>query len=117
MASATPAGAKPIRNKPARALNEAERSEVQMLLNSDRFCDASPRQVYATLLDEGRYVCHWRTMYRILGEHGEVRERRNQLRHPRYKKPELLVRGPNELWSWDPTRCCGDRRSGPIKRA
>ncbi|MCH8963105.1 MAG: DDE-type integrase/transposase/recombinase [Bacteroidetes bacterium] len=105
-----PAGAKPIRNKPARALNEAERSEVRMLLNSDRFCDASPRQVYATLLDEGRYVCHWRTMYRILGEHDEVRERRNQLRHPRYKKPELLARGPNELWSWDITKLRGPQK-------
>ncbi len=81
-----------------------------MLLNSDRFCDASPRQVYATLLDEGRYVCHWRTMYRILGGHDEVRERRNQLRHPRYKKPELLARGPNELWSWDITKLRGPQK-------
>ena len=105
-----PVGAKPIGNKPARALNEAERSEVRMLLNSDRFCDASPRQVYATLLDEGRYVCHWRTMYRILGEHDQVRERRNQLRHPRYKKPELLARGPNELWSWDITKLRGPQK-------
>jgi putative transposase len=105
-----PAGAKPLPNKPARALSEPERSEVRLLLNSDRFCDASPRQVYATLLDEGRYVCHWRTMYRILGEHDEIRERRNQLRHPRYKKPELLARGPNELWSWDITKLRGPQK-------
>ena len=96
--------------KPRRALSQAERTEVRYLLNSDRFCDASPRQVYATLLDEGRYVCHWRTMYRILGEHAEVRERRNQLRHPRYKKPELLARGPNELWSWDITKLRGPQK-------
>jgi len=100
----------PTRTKPVRALSEAERSEVRLLLNSDRFCDRSPRQVYATLLDEGCYVCHWRTMYRILGQHDEVRERRNQLRHPRYKKPELLARGPNELWSWDITKLRGPQK-------
>ncbi len=80
------------------------------LLNSERFCDASPRQVYATLLDQGHYICHWRTMYRILGEHKEVRERRNQRRHPRYKKPELLATGPNELWSWDITKLRGPHK-------
>ena len=99
--------AKRLRKKPRRALSELERAEVRLLLNSDRFCDASPRQVYARLLDEGRYVCHWRTMYRILKEHDEVRERRNQLRRPHYKKPELLARGPNELWSWDITKLRG----------
>ena len=66
------AQAKQRRPRSARALSQAERAEVRSLLNSDRFCDVSPRQVYATLLDEGRYVCHWRTMYRILGEHDEV---------------------------------------------
>lgn len=105
-----PAPTRRIRTTPRRALSEAERSQVRMLLNSDRFCDASPRQVYATLLDEGRYVCHWRTMYRILSQHDEVRERRNQLRHPRYKKPELLARGPNELWSWDITKLRGAQK-------
>ncbi len=104
------AEAKQRRGKPARALSETERSQVRMLLNGDRFCDASPRQVYATLLDEGRYVCHWRTMYRILTEHDEVRERRNQLRRPRYKKPELLATGPNELWSWDITKLRGPHK-------
>lgn len=98
------------RRRSARALSEQERSEVRLLLNSDRFCDASPRQVYARLLDEGRYVCHWRTMYRILAEHDQVRERRNQLRHPRYKKPELLATGPNELWSWDITKLRGPQK-------
>jgi putative transposase len=79
-------------------------------LNSDRFCDASPRQVYATLLDEGRYVCHWRTMYRVLEEHDEVRERRNQLRHPSYAKPELLATAANQLWSWDITKLRGPEK-------
>jgi len=80
---------------------------VRRVLNSERFQDSVPRQVYATLLDEGEYLCHWRTMYRILDEHGEVRERRNQLQHPVYTKPELLARGPNQLWSWDITKLKG----------
>jgi len=96
--------------KPARALSQTERIEVRDLLNSARFCDASPRQVWATLLDEGTYRCSWRTMYRILEEHDEVRERRNQLRHPVYQKPELLATKPNELWSWDITKL-----KGPVK--
>jgi putative transposase len=101
--------AKP-RPKPSRTLSAAERAEVRAMLNSERFQDAAPRQVYATLLDEGTYLCHWRTMYRILKEHDEVRERRNQLKHPRYAKPELVATGPNQLWSWDITKL-----RGPVK--
>lgn len=77
------------------------------VLNGERFQDCAPREVYASLLDEGRYLCHWRTMYRILKSRQEIRERRNQLRHPNYKKPELLATQPNELWSWDITRLLG----------
>jgi putative transposase len=77
------------------------------VLNSEAFQDKSPREVYATLLDEGRYLCYWRTMYRILAEHDEIRERRNQLQHPTYTKPELLATGPNQLWSWDITKLHG----------
>jgi putative transposase len=69
--------------------------------------DLAPAEVYATLLDEGRYLCSERTMYRLLAAHQEVRERRNQLRHPRYAAPELLARRPNELWSWDITKLLG----------
>ncbi len=69
--------------------------------------DSSPAEVYATSLDEGRYLCSERTMYRILAEHAEIRERRNQLRHPRYTKPELLATGPNQVWSWDITKLKG----------
>jgi len=90
-----------------RALSQEEKDQVRQVLNSERFQDSVPRQVYATLLDEGEYLCHWRTMYRILDEHGEVRERRNQLQHPVYTKPELLARGPNQLWSWDITKLKG----------
>jgi len=90
-----------------RALSSAEREEVRDVLNSERFQDQSPRQVYATLLDEDEYLCHWRTMYRVLAEDDEVRERRNQLRHPAYARPELLATAPNQLWSWDITRMRG----------
>jgi putative transposase len=98
--------AKP-RPTPERALSQAEKAAVRQELNSERFWDSSPRQVYATLLDEGTYLCHWRTMYRILDEHSEVRERRHQLQHPSYTKPELLATGPNQLWSWDITKLKG----------
>jgi putative transposase len=70
--------------------------------------DQAPRQVYAALLDEGTYLCHWRTMYRILSAHDEVRERRRMRRHPVYKKPELLATAPNQVWSWDITYLRGE---------
>ena len=71
-----------------RALSEEEKSVVRETLNSPRFADQTPRAVYATLLDEKKYICSWRTMYRILDEHQDVRERRNQLRHLNHPKPE-----------------------------
>jgi putative transposase len=89
------------RPTPPRALSLEERAEVRAVLNSKRFWDCAPREVYATLLDEGDYYCHWRTMYRILEEHDEVHERRNQRHHPARIKPELRATGPNQLWSWD----------------
>ena len=95
------------RPTPARALSAEEQALVREVLNSERFQDCAPRQIYATLLDEGRYLCSWRTMYRILEAHAEVRERRDQLRHPSYSKPELLATGPNQLWSWDITKLKG----------
>jgi len=90
-----------------RALSPAEKEEVRQELNSERFQDCAPREVYATLIDEERYLCSWRSMYRILSENDEVRERRNQLRHPSYAKPELLATAPNQLWSWDITKLLG----------
>jgi putative transposase len=95
------------RSKPARSLKREERQAVRDGLNNDRFVDSAPRQVYAALLDEGIYLCSWRTMYRILDEFEEVRERRNQLTHPSYTKPELLATAPNQLWSWDITKLLG----------
>jgi len=95
------------RPTPERALSSQEKAEVHQTLDSERFWDCSPREVYATLLDEGIYLCHWRTMYRILEEHDEVQERRNQLRHPAYTKPELLATACNQIWSWDITKLKG----------
>jgi putative transposase len=96
------------RPTPARALSEAERAAVLVELHSERFVDSSPAQVYATLLDEGRYLASERTMYRLLAaRHGSVRERRDQRAHPAYSKPELLAERPNQLWSWDITKLLG----------
>jgi putative transposase len=83
---------------------------VHLLLNSEPYQDQAPREVYAALLDSGVYLCSWRTMYRVLAEAGEVQERRNQLRHPTYVRPELLATGPNQLWTWDITKL-----RGPVK--
>jgi putative transposase len=95
------------RPTPARALPPAERQAVLDVLNEPRFVDLSPAEIYATLLDDDRYLCSERTLYRVLAESQEVRERRDQLRHPRYAAPELLATRPNELWSWDITKLLG----------
>ena len=91
----------------ARALSEPEQSAVLACLHEERFQDCSPAQVYAALLDEGRFHCSIRTMYRLLETHGESRERRDQLIHPVYQKPELLATAANQLWSWDITKLRG----------
>jgi putative transposase len=95
------------RPTPARALPVEERQAVLDALHEPRFVDLAPAQVYASLLDEGRYLCSERTLYRVLAANAEVRERRDQLRHPRYAAPELLATRPNELWSWDITKLLG----------
>jgi putative transposase len=95
------------RPAPARALSGAERAAVLAELRSERFVDSSPAAVWATLLDEGRYLASQRTMYRLLAAGGEVRERRDQLAHPPYAAPELLAERPNQVWSWDITKLLG----------
>jgi len=89
------------RPRPVRALNDPQRQQVLDLLRAPRFADQALAEIYAALLDEGVYHCSIRTMYRILDDNGEVRERRQQLRHPAYQKPELLAETPNQVWSWD----------------
>ena len=98
------------RPTPARALSPDERRSVLGVLDSTRFVDRSPAQVVATLLEEGRYVSSERTMYRILADRAPVRDRRNQLRHPEYTRPELVARAPNEVWSWDITKLLGPQK-------
>ena len=102
-----PLGPPAPRPAPARALAADEHQAVLAMLHSERFVDVAPKAVYATLLDEGTYLCSWRTMYRVLAGAAEVRERRNQLRHPAYTKPELLAIAPNQVWSWDITKLLG----------
>jgi putative transposase len=97
---------KQSQNSP-RALSCDERQGVLDILHIDRFVDKAPYEVYATLLDEGQYHCSIRTMYRILDENKEVKERRSQLSHPVYQKPELLATAPNQVWSWDITKLLG----------
>ena len=99
------------RPAPPLALRPEERQSVLEVLHCERFQDAAPRQVYAALLDEGRYLCSIRTMYRILkAAHGDVKERRKHVQRPVYKKPELLATKPNEVYSWDITKL-----KGPVK--
>jgi putative transposase len=99
----------PVRSRPTppRALGASERAAVLEVLHEPRFVDRAPAQVYAHLLDEGRYLCSPRTMYRVLATCQEVRERRDQLRPPRYTAPQLLATRPNEVWSWDITKLLG----------
>ena len=104
---AMPPAAPSPRPSPPRALDAAQRKVVLDLLRQPRFADLAPAEVYATLLDEGVYHCSIRTMYRILDQHSEVRERRDQARHPAYRKPELLATAPNTVWSWDITKLMG----------
>ena len=98
------------RPEPARALCGRERQAVLDTLHEPRFADKAPAEVWATLLDEGRYLCSIRTMYRILTANAEVKERRRQAHRTHYAKPELLATAPNQVWSWDITRL-----KGPVK--
>jgi putative transposase len=99
---------RPARRAPRHALTPADREAVLALLHEERFVDLPPAQVWAQVLDAGQVPpCSIRTMYRVLAANAEVRERRNQLRHPAYHKPELLATGPNQVWSWDITKLLG----------
>ncbi len=95
------------RRRQPRGLTAEEKAVVLAVLHEPRFADLAPAEIFATLLDEGAYLCSERTMYRVLAENAEVRERRDQLRHPKYAVPELLATKPNELWSWDITKLMG----------
>lgn len=98
---------KRVSSTPPLALSEQEQHVVLDILHSERFIDNAPHEIYATLLDEGTYLCSTRTMYRILKKHGEVQERRNQVLRPHYQKPEILATASNQVWSWDITKLKG----------
>lgn len=107
----SPRSSSPIPRPPsARALAPEEREKVLDVLNSPRFMDQAPREIYAALLDEGVYLCSVSTMYRLLRENGQVRERRNQLVHPHFVKPELVATKPNQIWTWDITKLLGPKK-------
>lgn len=93
--------------RPARALSDEERAHVLATLDSESFMDMAPAQVYAKLLEDGEYLCSPRTMYRVLDDADQVRERRAQRCHPEYKKPQLVATAPNQVWSWDTTKLPG----------
>lgn len=105
--SPKPEAPKRERKPQPRALSAAERDTVRSVLNRPGFVDKAPATVYHELLDEGSYLCSVSTMYRILREHGEVRERRRQATHPARVKPELVATQPNRCWSWDITKLRG----------
>jgi putative transposase len=105
-----PRAASVPRPAPPLALSSTERDALRTVLCSERFADSAPATIYATLLDEGTYLGSVRTMHRLLKSDEQSRERRNQLTHPVYAKPELLATGPNEVWSWDITKL-----RGPLK--
>jgi putative transposase len=104
------AGPPAPRPAPSNALTEAERQHILAVLRSEEYCDLAPAQVWARLLDDGIYLCSISTMYRLLAAAGENRERRRQRTHPAKKKPELIARRPNQVWSWDITKLQGPAR-------
>jgi putative transposase len=95
------------RSQPPRALSEPERAQVLQILRNEPFVDKAPAEIYAALLDQGLYVCSIRTMYRLLNQQQEVRERRDQLQHPAYTKPQLVATAPRQVWTWDITKLLG----------
>jgi putative transposase len=101
---AGPAPAPPPRKRQPRALTDAEQAAVLDVLHSERFVDTAPDSVYATLLDEGTYLCSVPTMYRLLRARGETGDRRRHATHPAHVKPELVATQPNQVWSWDIVR-------------
>jgi putative transposase len=98
------------RPRPANALDDAERDRILALLRDPAFVDKAPAQVWACLLDQGTYLCSVSTMYRILREQGESRERRRQATHPSKAKPELVAHVPGRIYSWDITKLRGPLR-------
>lgn len=98
------------RPRPRRSLTEAQRQEVLAEARSERFMDRSPEHIVTTLLEEGKYYCSIRTLYRLLAKGGETTPRRRQRKHPPYRRPELMANAPNQTWTWDITLLRGPHR-------
>lgn len=109
-AAPTPPQTSGPRTEPVNKLTIAERLHILAICNSDKFVDLAPMQIYAQLLDEGTYLCSVSTMYRVLGENKQVKERRRLARHPAKKCPELVATAPRQVYSWDITKL-----AGPVK--
>ena len=92
------------------SLTRDEQQALLAVLNSDRFADKSPAQVWAILLDEGIYLASVSSMYRVLRAADQVRERRAQAAHPPRVRPELVADGPDQVWTWDITKLKGPWR-------
>lgn len=99
-----------VQQKHPRALSDLEKQAVLNILHSERFVDKAPGEIVPTLLDEGTYFCSERTMYRILAEQNELKERRQLSRLGTYQKPELLATGSNQVWSWDISKLMGPKK-------
>jgi len=95
------------RNLPDFAYSKEEREEILMVMNSDAYMDKTPYDIHASQLDKGNYLCSVSTMYRILDENNQLKERRNIKRSNNYQKPELLATEANQVWSWDITKLKG----------
>jgi putative transposase len=106
----TPSSAATRRSVPANGLSAAEWAEVLAVLNSAEFVDRTPLQVYAVLLERGRYLCSPSSMYRVLAANAQVKERRRLARHPARVRPELVATGPGQVFTWDITKL-----RGPVK--
>ena len=98
------------RPTPPNALSLTERRRILGVLTSERFCDKSVAQTWATLLDEGTYLCSMSTMHRVLRANHAAGERRSQATHPPRAVPELLATRPGQVWSWDITKLRGPAR-------
>jgi putative transposase len=88
-----------VRRTHLRKLSDEKQAEVKALLYSEPMVERSPYQVFAKLLDDGRYLCSVRSMHRILAKDHASRDCRRHLHNPTYKMPELLATGPDQIWS------------------
>ena len=93
-----------LRAPSPRRLGDVERQHLLDTLHLPEFADQPPAEIYAQLLGRGIYLASIRTMYRLLAEFGENRERRNQRPAQTHAMPSLTATAPNQVWTWDITK-------------